>query len=244
MDDTMRALVADRVRGYGYTRAWKRASGGDELLILVPAEEYDAGEAAAIEAELVPLVRKKVWVTYWRENPGETEELFDARETEPTVPGASAGGDEPVPEPQPFGPDDRAFLAQLRGKALGRVDNGARQTLVFGTDALVSIGAPFVLDGLEIDPASPHSLLRGALGMTALMGKPVVDSMIDAGGALVLRFEGGSMLSVPPSATRDAFDLEIRAGEVGTVASQAGGRLLRWMRPVRLDRARRGRVDR
>ena len=202
MDDTMRALVADRVRGYGYTRAWKRASGGDELLILVPAEEYDAGEAAALEAELVPLVRKKVWVTYWRENPGETEELFDARETEPTVPDASAGA-----------------------------------------DALVSIGAPFVLDGLEIDPASPHSLLRGALGMTALLGKPVVDSKIDAGGTLVLRFEGGSMLSVPPSATQDAFDLEIRTDEVGTVASQAGGRLLRWMRPVQLDRARRGRVD-
>lgn len=237
MDETQRALVVERVRAQGYTRAWKRASGGDELLILVPVPEYDLADATALEAELVPLVRRKVWVTYWRDDAGETEELFDLRD-----PDAKPSADDPEPAPRPFGPGDDSFVTQLRGRRLTTITSGDRQTFLLDTDALVSIGSQFTLDELELDPDRPNSMLQGSLAMTDLLRTAVVHSEVDPSGALVLRFERGSTLSVPPSATRDAFLVEVRAGDIGTVASLAGGKLARWTRPILHDRARRKRA--
>lgn len=76
MDEASFGRVVDRLRAAGYRHAWRRQTGGDEILILVLPEEYDLVPTQELEAELIRLSGLKVWVTYWRSEPVLSQMLF------------------------------------------------------------------------------------------------------------------------------------------------------------------------
>lgn len=76
MDEVSFRRVVDRLRAAGYRHAWQRQTGSDEILFFVLPEEYDLVPMQELEAELVRLSGRKVWVTYWRSEPVLSQMLF------------------------------------------------------------------------------------------------------------------------------------------------------------------------